>query len=56
MNNFKKILDEELRKNLGTGGECICKKCDHTQPHKDNVPCFEIDCPKCGEKMERKEV
>jgi len=38
---------------LGPGGNCICPACGATTPHQRGVPCFTIDCPKCGTKMTR---
>jgi len=37
----------------GTGGNCRCPKCGHTEPHQAGVPCFERSCPECGSMMVR---
>jgi len=38
----------------GAGGDCICPSCGNTVRHRRGVPCFEVECPKCGQKMVRK--
>jgi len=38
---------------LGPGGECVCPNCGAKVDHKLGVPCYEMDCPKCGTKMVR---
>jgi len=38
---------------LGPGGECVCPNCGETVPHQQGLPCIEVDCPKCGQKMTR---
>jgi len=37
----------------GAGGNCVCLKCGHKEPHERGVPCFERSCPKCGTGMVR---
>jgi uncharacterized protein len=37
----------------GLGGECICPSCKTRVSHQPGVPCFEMNCPKCGAKMVR---
>ena len=37
----------------GPGGECVCPECGHREPHKTGDPCMDLDCPKCGAKMDR---
>lgn len=37
----------------GPGGKCICPSCGEKLDHKIGVPCFTMDCPKCGAKMYR---
>jgi hypothetical protein len=44
---------------MGTGGFCVCTKCGERTLHQKGIsrfgiPCFEVRCPKCGEKMVRK--
>ncbi len=38
---------------LGPGGNCVCPNCGATVPHRQGVPCIDVDCPKCGRKMTR---
>ena len=38
----------------GPGGECVCPSCGTTAPHQAGVPCYQIECPKCGTSMVRK--
>lgn len=38
----------------GPGGECVCSKCGHAEPHQRGVQCFERKCPKCGSVMTRR--
>lgn len=38
---------------LGSGGKCVCPKCDYSFPHKNGIPCQEERCPKCGVKLFR---
>ena len=37
----------------GPDGYCICPNCGHKAPHQVGVPCYEMNCPKCGTKMVR---
>ncbi len=37
----------------GPGGECVCTKCGHRQPHAVGTPCNQEKCPKCGTHMAR---
>lgn len=37
----------------GPGGNCICPKCGHKEPHVAGQRCLDRDCPKCGTKMNR---
>lgn len=46
--------DDFDRFGQGTGGSCICTKCDFKQPHRRGVPCAAQVCPKCGAPMTRK--
>jgi hypothetical protein len=38
---------------LGPRGKCICPNCGATVPHQQGVPCIEVNCPECGQKMTR---
>lgn len=37
----------------GIGGDCLCPKCGHREPHETAVPCVKKTCPKCGSAMVR---
>ncbi|MBW1972156.1 MAG: DUF5320 family protein [Deltaproteobacteria bacterium] len=37
----------------GVGGNCVCPKCGTTVPHRQGVPCTNIQCPRCGSTMTR---
>lgn len=37
----------------GPGGNCVCPKCGHTEPHVAGQRCLDQTCPKCGTKMIR---
>ncbi len=39
------------RPGSGPGGYCVCPACGEKVAHKAGVPCFEIQCPKCGARM-----
>jgi predicted RNA-binding Zn-ribbon protein involved in translation (DUF1610 family) len=45
---------KENGKQYGEGGNCICISCKTVIPHKDGIPCKDMKCPKCGDKMIRK--
>ena len=38
----------------GAGGDCLCPKCGHSEPHEIGRPCNQKSCPKCGTAMTRK--
>lgn len=42
-----------MRHEMGSGGQCICTKCDVKIPHRQGVLCQDERCPKCGAKMLR---
>jgi predicted Fe-Mo cluster-binding NifX family protein len=35
-------------------GQCVCAKCGHQEPHQPGTPCYDQQCPRCGETMTRK--
>jgi len=37
----------------GPSGICVCPNCNLSAPHKVGVPCYGMNCPKCGAKMVR---
>jgi hypothetical protein len=37
----------------GPGGNCVCPKCGHKEPHVAGQRCLDQVCPKCGTKMTR---
>jgi hypothetical protein len=37
----------------GPGGNCVCPKCGHKEPHVAGQRCLDKACPKCGTKMVR---
>jgi len=39
--------------NMGSGGYCICTKCNYKSAHNRGVPCQEERCPDCGTKLMR---
>ncbi len=41
------------RSGAGPGGYCICPNCKERVIHQAGVPCYSMDCPKCGTKMVR---
>ncbi len=41
---------------LGPGSKCVCPECGQEIDHETGKPCYEIECPKCGAAMTRKEV
>ncbi len=41
------------RSGAGPGGYCICPSCGAKILHKVSIPCYSLNCPKCGTKMAR---
>ncbi|HRS26045.1 MAG TPA: hypothetical protein P5140_05830 [Methanofastidiosum sp.] len=37
----------------GPFGKCVCPDCGATVSHRTGVPCYTIECPKCGTRMRR---
>jgi len=41
------------RPGSGPGGDCVCPNCGERVPHQQGMPCYSVNCPKCGTKMAR---
>ena len=41
------------RPGAGPTGNCICPSCGAKVDHQAGVPCYDMNCPKCGTKMTR---
>jgi len=41
------------RRGIGPGGNCICPICGEKVVHQQGVPCYSVNCLKCGAKMMR---
>ena len=41
------------RPGAGPGGNCICPSCGEKVAHQAGVPCYSVNCPKCGTRMVR---
>ncbi len=41
------------RPGAGPAGECVCPNCNARVPHQAGVPCYTVNCPKCGSRMVR---
>ncbi|NWF75630.1 MAG: hypothetical protein HXY53_03495 [Nitrospirae bacterium] len=41
------------RSGAGPGGYCVCPSCGEKVTHQPGVPCYSVNCPKCGGKMVR---
>jgi hypothetical protein len=37
----------------GPGGNCVCPACGVRKRHERGVPCYDVQCPKCGGRMVR---
>lgn len=46
-------MPEQQRHEMGTGGHCVCPKCEETIVHQQGMPCQDERCPACGAKMLR---
>jgi len=42
-----------IRPSAGPGGYCICPDCGERIVHQVGVPCYSVNCPKCGAQMVR---
>lgn len=38
---------------LGPGSFCVCPQCKTRIPHERGVPCYQVQCAKCGSQMTR---
>ncbi len=47
------MTTEHSSQGLGSGGRCICIKCNEKISHRRGIPCKDETCPKCGAKMVR---
>jgi len=47
------MTQNERRHELGSGGECICPRCEARVPHQRGVHCADEHCPLCGSRMLR---
>lgn len=43
------------RMGMGSGGNCICPKCDYRLPHESGTPCNSLLCPHCEIRMVRED-
>lgn len=41
------------RPGAGPGGNCLCPNCGTKVPHQPGIPCYSMNCPKCGTRMVR---
>jgi len=41
------------RAGTGPAGYCICPSCGEKVAHTQRIPCYSLNCPKCGVKMIR---
>ena len=41
------------RPGAGPGGSCVCPSCGMKVSHQAGVPCYSVNCPKCGTKTVR---
>jgi len=41
------------RPGAGPTGNYMCPACGTKIPHQAGVPCYDLNCPKCGAKMIR---
>lgn len=41
------------RPGAGPAGQCVCPNCGVKSSHQQGVPCYSVNCPKCGSKMVR---
>jgi endogenous inhibitor of DNA gyrase (YacG/DUF329 family) len=41
------------RPGAGPGGFCVCPSCGKKVIHQAGIPCYSVNCPKCGTRMVR---
>ncbi|MDP8234734.1 MAG: hypothetical protein P9M06_08090 [Candidatus Saelkia tenebricola] len=41
------------RPGSGPAGNCVCPSCGNKMSHQVGVPCYSVNCSKCGAKMVR---
>jgi predicted Fe-Mo cluster-binding NifX family protein len=41
------------RPGAGPGGNCLCPSCGEKVSHQAGMPCYSVNCPKCGANMVR---
>lgn len=41
------------RPGAGPDGSCVCPSCNAKVSHQVGIPCYSVNCPKCGTKMVR---
>ena len=41
------------RPGAGPSGDCVCPSCGARVPHQAGKPCYNLNCPNCGQKMVR---
>jgi len=41
------------RPGAGPAGNCLCPNCGTKVAHQPGVPCYSVNCPKCGNPMAR---
>jgi hypothetical protein len=41
------------RSGAGPGGYCVCPSCKERVVHQAGVPCYSVNCPKCGANLVR---
>lgn len=46
-------MTAKQRHDMGSGGKCICPKCEASVSHERGLPCQELRCLSCGVKMLR---
>lgn len=45
--------DPSLAPGPGPGGFCRCPACHFKVVHEQGIPCIQVQCPRCGQRMER---